>query len=261
MVSDDPESFADLDGHDDLSYWAGKISAFVSDNLLGIGRVESSNSDFKAGQTDGDEAALTQSAFEITAGEVVKDSGEALTLSVVGSEAGITATGVGVFAELHGVATGSIAATHLMAERKEGQSSEPPQLSEGKKAHNEEPVRPGEKKEVNESVWQLRCLGGILVSFMVHLFVRRSCGPFGVDLFYAERFPGGLSRHMRVKFNAVVARANSAATFPSPRIRNLRIPRCSFKIPMTGSASAFRRRYNARPVVEANLLRMRRRGA
>ncbi len=148
MVSDDPESFADLDGHDDLSYWAGKISAFVSDNLLGIGRVESSNSDFKAGQTDGDEAALTQSAFEITAGEVVKDSGEALTLSVVGSEAGITATGVGVFAELHGVATGSIAATHLMAERKEGQSSEPPQLSEGKKAHNEEPVRPGEKKEV-----------------------------------------------------------------------------------------------------------------
>ena len=112
-----------------------------------------------------------------------------------------------------------------------------------------------------ESVCQLRCLGGILVSFMVHLFVRRSCGPFGVDLFYAERFPGGLSRHMRVKFNAVVARANSAATFPSPRIRNLRIPRCSFKIPMTGSASAFRRRYNARPVVEANLLRMRRRGA
>src|SRR5713226_6951965 len=32
----------------------------------------------------------------------------------------------------------------------------------------------------------------------------------------------------------------------------------SFKIPMTGSASAFRRRYNARPVIEANLLRMRR---
>jgi Restriction endonuclease fold toxin 9 len=148
MVSDDPESFADLDGHDDLSYWAGKISAFVSDNLLGIGRVESSDSDFKAGQKVGDEAALAQGAFEITAGEVVKDSGEVMTLSLVGSEAGVTATGVGVLAELHGAATGSIAATHLMAERKEGQSSEPPQLSEGKKAHNEEPVRSGEKKEV-----------------------------------------------------------------------------------------------------------------
>jgi hypothetical protein len=39
---------------------------------------------------------------------------------------------------------------------------------------------------------------------------------------------------MRVRFNAVVASANSAATFPSPRIRNRRIPRCTFKIPMTG---------------------------
>ena len=102
---------------------------------------------------------------------------------------------------------------------------------------------------------------GIWVSFMVHLFIRRSCGPFRVDLLYAGRFPGGLSRHIRVRFNAVVASANSAATFPSPRIRNRLIPRCSFKIPMTGSANAFRRRYNARPVGEANLLRMRRRAA
>jgi hypothetical protein len=82
-----------------------------------------------------------------------------------------------------------------------------------------------------------------------------------VDLFYAKRFPGGLSRHMRVRFNAVVANANSAATFLRPRIRNRRIPRCSFKIPITGSASAFRRRYNARPLVEANLLRMRSKAA
>src|SRR6266478_442486 len=101
---------------------------------------------------------------------------------------------------------------------------------------------------------------GILVSFMAHLFIRRSCcGPFGVDLLYAKRFPGGLSLHIRVRFNAVVASANSAATFLSLRIRNRRIPRCSFRSPITGSANSFRRRYNARPAVEANLLRMRRR--
>ncbi len=99
----------------------------------------------------------------------------------------------------------------------------------------------------------------ILVSFMAHLFIRRSCGPFYVDRLYAERFAGGLSRHIRVRFSAVLASANSAATFLSPRIRNRRIPRCSFKTPMTASANAFRRRYDARPVVEANLLRMRRR--
>jgi hypothetical protein len=97
--------------------------------------------------------------------------------------------------------------------------------------------------------------------FVIHLFIREVVGPFGVDRFYAGRFPGGPSRHIRVRFNAVVASANSAATFFSPRIRNRRIPRCSFKIPMTGWASAFRRRYNARPFVEANLLLMRRRGA
>jgi hypothetical protein len=88
---------------------------------------------------------------------------------------------------------------------------------------------------------------GILVSFMVLLFIRRSCGPFGVVLLYAERFPGELSRHIRVRFNAVVASANSTPTFLSPHIRNRRIPRCSFKTPMTGSANAFRPRYNARP--------------
>jgi len=105
-----------------------------------------------------------------------------------------------------------------------------------------------------------RCPGEFR-EFMVHLFIRRSCGPFGVDLLYAEGLPGVLSRHIRVRFNAVVASANSAATFLSPRIRNRRIPRCSFKTPMTGSANAFRRRYNARLIVEANLLRMRRRAA
>src|SRR5712692_5425766 len=110
-----------------------------------------------------------------------------------------------------------------------------------------------------ESVWQLCCLGEFLVISMLHLHSSEVVARGGLDFLCAGYFQWGLSRHIRVRFNAVVARANSAATFLSPRIRNLRIPRCSFKIPMTASASAFRRRYNARPVIEANLLRMRRR--
>src|SRR5258708_2498395 len=109
-----------------------------------------------------------------------------------------------------------------------------------------------------ESVWQLCCLGEFLVISMMHLHSSEVVARCGLDFLCAGYFQRGLSRHMRVRFNAVVAKANSAATFPSPRMRNRRMPRCSFKIPMTGSASAFRRRYNARPVVEANLLRMRR---
>ena len=95
---------------------------------------------------------------------------------------------------------------------------------------------------VYESVWQHDvCLGGILVRYIAHLFLLGSSWPGSPDLPYAAHLRGGLSRHMRVRFNAVVASKNSAATFPSPRMRNRRIPRCSFKIPMTGSATAFRR--------------------
>src|SRR5260370_25225057 len=114
---------------------------------------------------------------------------------------------------------------------------------------------------VYESVWQLCCLGEFLVISMIHLHSSEVVARGGFDFLCARSFQWGLSRHMRVRFNSVAASANSAATFLNPRIRNLRIPRCSFKIPMTGSASAFRRRYNARPVIEANLLRMRRRAA
>src|SRR5258708_18176461 len=100
-----------------------------------------------------------------------------------------------------------------------------------------------------ESVWQLCCLGEFLVISMIHLHSSEVVARGGLDFLCAGYFQWGLSRHMRVRFNAVVARANSAATFLSPRIRNLRIPRCSFTIPMTGPATAFRRRYNARPVI------------
>src|SRR5258708_11834042 len=112
---------------------------------------------------------------------------------------------------------------------------------------------------VHESVWQLCCLGEFLVISMIHLHSSEVVARGGLDFLCAGDFQWGLSRHMRVRFNAVVARANSAATFLSPRIRNLRIPRCSFKIPMTGSATAFPPPYKARPVIQANLLRMRRR--
>src|SRR5260370_32380232 len=115
------------------------------------------------------------------------------------------------------------------------------------------------RRRVYESVWQLCWLGEFLVISMIHLHSSEVVARCGLDFLCAGDFQRGLSCHMRARFNAVVARANSAATFPSPRIRNLRIPRCSFKIPMTGSASAFRRRYHAHPAVEANLLRLPRR--
>src|SRR5260370_1190257 len=85
------------------------------------------------------------------------------------------------------------------------------------------------------SVWQLCCLGEFLVISMIHLHSSEVVARCVLDFLCAGYSQRGLSRHMLVRFNAVVANANSAATFPSPRRRNRRMPRCSFKIPMTGS--------------------------
>src|SRR5260370_1416346 len=100
---------------------------------------------------------------------------------------------------------------------------------------------------VHESVWQLCCLGEFLVISMIHLHSSEVVARGGLDFLCAGYFQWGLSRHMRVRVNAVVARANSAATFLTPRIRNLRIPRCSFKIPLHASPSRFRRPINRLP--------------
>src|SRR5260370_20660567 len=69
-------------------------------------------------------------------------------------------------------------------------------------------------------LWQLCCLGEFLVISMIHLHSSEVVARCGLDFLCAGYFQWGLSRHMRVRFNAVVAMANSAATFLSPPIRN-----------------------------------------
>src|SRR5260370_18515750 len=76
------------------------------------------------------------------------------------------------------------------------------------------------RRGVHESVWQLCCLGEFLVISMMHLHSSEVVARCGLDFLCAGYFQRGLSRHMRVRFNAVVAKANSAATFLSPRMRN-----------------------------------------
>ena len=49
-------------------------------------------------------------------------------------------------------------------------------------------------------------------------------------------------RHMRQRvrrLNVVANKAHSAATLALPRNKNLRAPRCSLRIPKTGSTSCF----------------------
>jgi hypothetical protein len=94
----------------------------------------------------------------------------------------------------------------------------------------------------------------IVVSFIVHFVCPGAVVSLSVCSCARRNLSlAGGGRHIRVRFNAVVASANSTATFLSPRIRNRRIPRCSFKIPITGSTTAFRRRYNVRPLAQLRI--------
>ena len=50
------------------------------------------------------------------------------------------------------------------------------------------------------------------------------------------------NRHIRVRLKAVQVSATSTPTLLKPRNRKRHIPRCSFRMPITGSTSAWRRR-------------------
>ena len=69
MVHDDPESFADLDGHD-VDFWdvvnfvVGAANAWASDNLLGAGRQQQDTTAGKLGAATGD---LVAKALGLTA--------------------------------------------------------------------------------------------------------------------------------------------------------------------------------------------------
>jgi RHS repeat-associated protein len=121
MVSDDPESFADLDGHKDAAYYFGLVNAWGSDNLFGIGRVESSNPSYQQGQIAGDTAAAAQGLGEVAAGNAGVGAGTALLPSGLVTEgAGTAAGGIvitgSVALQAHGAVTATVATVHLVAE-------------------------------------------------------------------------------------------------------------------------------------------------
>jgi RHS repeat-associated protein len=86
MVADDPESFADLDGHDGWDVAWGVLNSLAS-NFVSTQRVENGNSDVKAGQALGDALSVTVGgavAITTVVGGVVADAysgGAALVLS------------------------------------------------------------------------------------------------------------------------------------------------------------------------------------
>jgi RHS repeat-associated protein len=96
------------------NFMAGATTAWISNNLPGYTRPESSNSDFQLGQIVGDAAALTQSFEELQAGTTMALGGGAAELVPGGQVPATAAVGTGLAVDAHGATVGVAATGHLM---------------------------------------------------------------------------------------------------------------------------------------------------
>ncbi|MGA2481491.1 MAG: RHS repeat-associated core domain-containing protein [Candidatus Acidiferrales bacterium] len=121
MVHDDPESFADLDGHQDIDVWdvlnfaAGALNAWTSDNSFGVGRGDPQTTAGQAGAAVGDTVATIQGAEEMTAGGALFTGGTALDATGGGAVIGVPAQVVGVAVTAHGATVTAVGGGHLLA--------------------------------------------------------------------------------------------------------------------------------------------------
>lgn len=158
MVEDDPESFADLDGHSgDMNpgpasgslggdgcsgFWYCLSNALVSDNLAGLNRQSPTNSSGTVGAAVGDFVATIQGGVETLVGGVAQGGGVAACGTGVGCAVTPAAVTAGTAMEVHGVATASEGLGHLVTSAfkstaesgSSGGGSSKPSLSDHKEA-------------------------------------------------------------------------------------------------------------------------------
>jgi RHS repeat-associated protein len=170
MVADDPESFADLDGHccdvwDAINFVLGAANAYGSDNLAGAGRQSQSTFEGKVGAAIGDTIAAAQSVVEVVAGGAGEVGGTGLILTGAGAPAGVFVDVGSTALIVHGGATGTVAAANLGAAAGnaitaviESRSSGPkaadaPGVSAGGQATDKQgnKLGPSRKPQVNET--------------------------------------------------------------------------------------------------------------
>ena len=147
MVEDDPESFADLDGHEGMlhDFVDGFINAVVSDNLAGLGRQDQSSTAGVIGAAVGDFTATVQGGVETLAGAAAQVGGVAACGTGVGCAVTPAAVMVGTVAEVHGTATAATGLGHLITAAlkstaeasSSGGGSSKPSLSDHKEALKE----------------------------------------------------------------------------------------------------------------------------
>jgi RHS repeat-associated protein len=122
MVADDPESFADLDGHccdvedvlDAVDFVAGFINTAASNNGLAIRQDARGDQTFANGQTAGDVVTTIQGGLEVLAGAGGEVGGVTLDATGVGAVLGVPANIVSAGVIAHGGAVAVNSAGHLV---------------------------------------------------------------------------------------------------------------------------------------------------
>jgi RHS repeat-associated protein len=163
MARDNPETFADLDGHDccDLAdiinFVGGFANALGSDNLAGAGRQQQNTTAGQAGQKLGDAVATVQGGVETLIGTVGEAGGIALDVTGVGALVGVPANVVSAGVIAHGAATSAEGASNLL---KSGVDT----LKPGEHAADSVPARgpqrdftKGEREAVNKAGQETGC--------------------------------------------------------------------------------------------------------
>ncbi|MCX6786175.1 MAG: hypothetical protein NTZ18_05030, partial [Candidatus Komeilibacteria bacterium] len=121
-----PIIYVDPDGHfwrEAWSAWQGVSNAFVSNNAFGLGRVDSNDAYFNAGQTVGDVASMAQGALEAALGVTAQGGGAVVSSSGVGALVGAPAIALGLAVAGHGIGVAGTGAYNLSESLKGGKVS------------------------------------------------------------------------------------------------------------------------------------------
>lgn len=85
-----------------INFGSGFLNAWFSNNVFGLGRVDSGGRAYQWGLAAGDAAALVQGAFEVALGLTTAGAGVALDATGVGAVVGVPATVAGTTIASHG---------------------------------------------------------------------------------------------------------------------------------------------------------------
>lgn len=108
-----PLRYVDPDGHGPWEYLKGAANAFLTDHLLGAGRVESDNRDFTLGQAYGDGVAAAQGVDEVLTGLIGEGVGLELDKTGALTLAGVTVNVGSAVLIIDGTLTVVTATTHF----------------------------------------------------------------------------------------------------------------------------------------------------